>query len=95
LTPAFEHLDAASIAAGGFKVNGESVPYVRLLVYPGVATLSGQPATAFPVQLSSSGLPLGLQAIGPYLEDRTPIRFAALLAAEFGGFQPPPGYSES
>jgi Asp-tRNA(Asn)/Glu-tRNA(Gln) amidotransferase A subunit family amidase len=28
---------------------------------------------------------IGLQAIGPYLEDRTPIRFAALLAKEIGG----------
>jgi amidase len=37
-------------------------------------------------------LPVGLQAIGPYLEDRTPIRFAALLAQEIGGFRKPAGY---
>jgi amidase len=36
-----------------------------------------------------------LQAIGPYLEDRTPIRFAALLAQEIGGFSKPPGYDAS
>jgi amidase len=35
-----------------------------------------------------------LQAIGPYLEDRTPITFAALLAQAFSGFVPPPGYDE-
>ena len=29
---------------------------------------------------------------GPYLEDRTPLRFAALVAREWGGFTPPPGY---
>ena len=34
--------------------------------------------------LSREGLPIGLQAIGPYLEDRTPIRFATLLAKEIG-----------
>ena len=62
------------------------------LVYPSVATLAGQPATAFPAGLTRGGLPIGLQAIGPYLEDRTPIRFAALLARDIGGFQPPPGY---
>jgi amidase len=55
-------------------------------VYPSLANLSGHPATAFPVGLTRSGLPIGLQAIGPYLEDRTPIRFAALVAREFGGF---------
>jgi len=38
-------------------------------------------------------LPIGLQAIGPYLEDRTPIRFAALIAAEIGGFRRPAGYA--
>jgi hypothetical protein len=32
------------------------------------------------------------QAIGPCLEDRTPLRFAALLAREVGGFTRPPGY---
>ena len=32
--------------------------------------------------LSREGLPIGLQAIGPYLEDLTPIRFAALLVRE-------------
>jgi amidase len=35
---------------------------------------------------------MGLQAIGPYLEDRTPIRFVALVAREWGGFTRPPGY---
>jgi amidase len=35
---------------------------------------------------------MGLQVIGPYLEDRTPLRFAALLAGELGGFTRPPGY---
>jgi amidase len=52
-----------------------------------------QPATAFPIGLSKGGLPLALQAIGPYLEDRTPLGFTALLAKEIGGFVPPPGYA--
>src|SRR2546426_11780590 len=65
---------------------------MRCLVYPSVSTLAGQPATAFPVGRSREGLPIGLQAIGPYLEDLTPIRFAALLAKEIGGFLPPDGF---
>jgi len=76
-------------------VNGRPAPYMLGLVYPAVSTVAGQPATAFPVGLSRGGLPIGLQAIGPYLEDRTPIRFAALLARELGGFRRPPGYDES
>jgi Asp-tRNA(Asn)/Glu-tRNA(Gln) amidotransferase A subunit family amidase len=42
---------------------------------------------------SNSGLPIGVQIIGPYLEDRTTITFAELLELEFGGFTPPPGYA--
>lgn len=73
-------------------VNGTKVQYGLQNVYAAVATLCGQPATSFPVNLNKSGLPIGLQAIGPYLEDKTSIRFAELIEAEFGGFHPPPGY---
>jgi len=88
---AFEHTDAPP-EERGFEVNGERVPYDWQSVYPSLANFSGHPATAFPVGQTETGLPIGLQAIGPYLEDRTPIRFAALVAGEFGGFRRPPGY---
>jgi amidase len=78
-----------------FTVNGRSVPYLHGLCYPALSTVPGQPATAFPVGLSREGLPIGLQAVGPYLEDLTPIRFTALLAREIGGFRKPSGYDES
>ena len=38
----------------------------------------------------TSGLPIGVQIIGGYLEDRTTIAFAGLIEREFGGFTPPP-----
>jgi amidase len=71
-------------------VNGQPVLYDVLSAHAAVATLTGQPATAFPVTLSSEGLPIGLQAIGPYLEDLTTIQFASLVEQEFGGFERPP-----
>ncbi|HET6385248.1 MAG TPA: amidase family protein [Armatimonadota bacterium] len=74
------------------KVNGREVGYYLQLVYAGVASLGGQPVTVFPAGLTRAGLPIGLQAIGPYLEDRMPIRFAGLLSREFGGFRPPPNF---
>jgi amidase len=54
-----------------------------------IATLAGLPATAMPIALSDQGLPIGMQIIGPYLEDRTTIAFAELIEREFGGFVPP------
>ena len=74
------------------EINGQPVLEELGLVYPALTTLAGQPATAFPVGLTRSGLPIGLQALGPYLEDRTPLRFSALVAREWGGFSRPPGY---
>jgi amidase len=60
------------------------------MVWPGVATVAGLPATAAPIEISASGLPIGVQIVGPWLEDHTTIKFAALLEREFGGFVPPP-----
>ena len=96
---AYPHIDRAwptddSDMTLTFTVNGRSVPYMHGLVYPAVSTVAGQPATVFPAGVSRQGLPIGLQAIGPYLDDLTPIRFAALLARELGGFTRPAGYDD-
>ena len=91
IVPAFPHTQAPW-PDRFVEVNGTAVPYERQLVYPAVATLGGQPATAFPVGITGSGLPIGLQAIGPYLEDLTPIQFTSLVERELGGFRRPPGY---
>jgi amidase len=71
---------------------GGAQPQLDMLAYISPATLTGCPATTVPAGLSKGGLPVGLQIMGPYLEDLTPITFAQLLACEIGGFQPPPGY---
>ena len=73
-------------------VDDRSVPYMLNIVYPMWAIFAGLPATAFPAGLNTQGLPLGLQAIGPYLEDRTTLRFAQLLEHHWHRFEPPPGY---
>ena len=68
------------------------MPYFYNIVFPMLAIFTGLPATAFPAGQDSQGLPLGLQAIGPYLEDYTTIRFAQLLEESWHKFTPPPGY---
>ena len=91
LVNGFPHNDAPFLERQ-LDVDGKLVPYGLHLVYPSLCNLSGLPGTAFPAGQTRAGLPIGLQAIGPYLEDRTSIHFAALLAQEFGGFRQPPGY---
>lgn len=73
-------------------VNGAPQDYNDQLFWAGLPSLVYLPATAAPVGLTPSGLPVGMQIIGPYLGDRTTIHFARLLAVEIGGFARPPGY---
>ncbi|WP_375787782.1 hypothetical protein ACE10Z_10075 [Bradyrhizobium sp. Pha-3] len=42
-----------------------------------------------PIARTSTGLPMGAQIVGPFLEDRTPLTFVRLLEREFGGFVAP------
>ena len=66
--------------------------YDDMLSWIAPATLTGCPATIAPVGRGERGLPIGLQIMGPYWEDATPIVFAKLLAQVQGGFVAPPGY---
>jgi amidase len=67
-------------------------PYLDLLFWISFATLTGLPATTAPVGLTRDGLPCGIQILGPYLEDATPIDVARGMADIVGGFRPPDGY---
>src|SRR5215470_8415966 len=67
-------------------------PYFDVPNWTAPATLIGCPATVAPVGQTKAGLPVGIQIMGPYWEDATPITFAGLLAEELGGFTAPPGY---
>lgn len=75
-----------------FADGTRQVRFLDLFHWAGLPVLPGLPATSFPIGLDDDGLPVSAQAVGPYLEDRTPIAFAHLLEAVYGGFVVPPGY---
>jgi len=60
-------------------VNGVAQPYMDILVWVGLAGAVYLPAATVPIGLTADGLPLAVQVIGPYLEDRTVLAFAAAL----------------
>jgi amidase len=71
------------------EVDGTAVSYSHQYTWVSIATLLGLPATAIPIGQSETGLPIGIQIIGDYLEDKTTIEFAKFIEREFGGFTPP------
>lgn len=73
-------------------LNGVPHPYLDGLKWPSLATVADLPSTAVPTGRLVEGMPLGVQVIGPYLEDRTPLRFAQLLEQALGGATPPPAF---
>ena len=90
-TAAFPHDHSTPSLERTLDVAGTPVDYWAQLAWAGLATAAYLPATVAPGG-TTGGLPVGIQIIGPHLEDRTPIRLAALMADVIGGFAPPPGF---
>lgn len=88
----FPH-DHTSWFSRTLSVNGKEVPYTDVMGWAGLTNVVYLPSTIAPVGLTSQKLPVGIQIVAPYLEDRTSIHIARLLADICGGFTPPPAFS--
>jgi amidase len=93
-TPAYPHDHSPEQETRRIDIDGKDYVYPNQLAWPGIATLPGLPATAIPIGLSPEGLPVGVQIVGPWLEDRTPLKLAELIEREFGGFVRPPAFDD-
>jgi amidase len=93
MTAAFPHDHAPDMLTRRIAVNGTARPYGDTLCWAGLIGNVRLPATVVPIGRTRAGLPVGMQIVGPYLEDRTPIDLAKRLADLIGGFTPPPGYA--
>jgi len=65
--------------------------YTDFLFWSSFATVSGLPATVAPVGFTPNHLPVGIQILGPWLEDATSIFVAQSLEPSFG-FKIPKGF---
>ncbi|MBN2334168.1 amidase [Candidatus Bathyarchaeota archaeon] len=63
--------------------------YIDQLFWMSFSSLTGLPCTVAPVGFTVEGLPVGVQILGPYLEDATPIHVAELMAGVVGGYVKP------
>jgi amidase len=90
-TPAFPH-DHSPIESRRIQIDGRSHAYLDAqIVWAALATTPGLPATVAPIERTETGLPIGLQDIGPYFAERGTLGFSDLLEREVGAFAPPPG----
>ncbi len=93
----FPHDQSDDRFARTVMVNGEPRPYWDQIFWAGIFGMAYLPATVMPAGLtppdaSLPGLPVGLQIVGPYLEDHTTIAFARALSHLTGGFVAPPNF---
>jgi amidase len=66
-------------------IGGEDRPYLDLFAWIAPAGLAYLPVTVVPVGMSADGLPIGVQIVGPYLEDRTTLQLARHVAEVTAG----------
>jgi len=92
-TPAYPHDHSQPQEARVIAMPNGKHPFLDSMFWIHTATLTGMPAVSAPVGFTAGGLPVGLQIMGPYMEDGTAIEFAAALAGVTGGFKAPKGFS--
>ena len=86
-TPAFPHFPEPDPWPGlnrTLRIDGAEVPFAPQHAWPLYAGMPRLPATAAPIGRTRTGLPIGVQFIGPFLEDLTTIAFAQQVSQAFG-----------
>jgi amidase len=89
---AFPHDHVGERHERTIEVNGRRVPTTDQLYWAGYPGMAYLPGTVAPAGRTKSGLPVGIQIVGPQYGDRTCIQMARLLEREYQGFVPPPAY---
>ena len=70
-------------------INGKSRSMADVLHWTGLVGVAYLPSTVVPIGRVGD-LPVGIQIVGPYLEDRTPLFVGGRLTELLGGYEPPP-----
>jgi amidase len=93
--PAHPH-DHTPIPERVVQFNEETLKYWDVMgPWNSLSLVAYLPATVAPAGFTPGGLPVGIQIVGPYLEDLTPIQFAINLEKEIiGPYQLPPRFDQ-
>ncbi|MCP3991302.1 MAG: amidase [Actinomycetia bacterium] len=91
-TVAIPHDHSAPMTLREIMVAGETRPYLSQTQWMGLFGVVYLPATAVPIAVHSNGLPIGVQVVGPFLEDQTCLAVAECIETISGGTRRPPGW---
>jgi amidase len=91
--PAFPHNQSGTFWERPLETSHGPKSMGDIMKWPHVANLTGCPSTVVPAGRTSGGLPVGLQIMGPYLEDSTCLDIARRLLDVTGEFVAPPGFA--
>ena len=91
ITPgtAFKHDHSEPFHARRLDIDGRPTPYPTMLGWIALATALHLPALAVPAGRSTTGLPVGVQIVGPWKGEDRLFDFAGLVEESLGGFSPP------
>ncbi|MGZ4704744.1 MAG: amidase family protein, partial [Acidimicrobiales bacterium] len=89
-SPPFAHLHAGSMADRMIDIDGTTRRYSELLWWTVLIGMAYLPSTVIPAGRTADGLPVGVQIVGPYLDDRSTIAVARAVSRRLGGIEAPP-----
>ena len=90
--PAFAHNHDHNMWGRVIDASDGQRYYAETFKWISPATLSGCPVTVIPAGKTKANLPVGIQIMGPYMEDGTSLDLAMKMEDVLGGFTPPPGF---
>jgi len=90
--PAYEHDQEGEVFEREVTVDGEARSLVEVTQWVMPFSVLGLPSAVLPIGRNAAGLPLGMQVVAPYLQDRRAMRVAALASEVVGGYEVPPGF---
>jgi len=95
-TAAFPHDIERPITERSLDVDGTAVPHMFAMAWCGAIGSVLLPVVTVPTGCTPSGLPVGVQVVGPYLSDLRLLRLCEVMVEAAGpGYEPPPRLLEA
>jgi len=89
-TVAIPHDHSEPMMSRTIDVAGVDRPYTDQMAWMGLFGVVYLPVTSVPIGVHSTGLPIGMQVVAPFLEDRMALAVASIVEEMVGGHRRPP-----